>query len=73
MTYLIGHGVGRLIVASVPILKIDSKCDDSDLMPGRIFDPKSCLIDEQFNDENELDAILYLNPDYIFKTFKIEY
>jgi hypothetical protein len=61
--------LGRVIVASVPSADVVRDCGEKLPEPGSIWDPGSCEDTGQFDDERELDAFVYLSPDYAWKSF----
>ena len=65
--------LGRLIVLSVPRKKIKSLCPASLPIPGEIIESFDCVQGlNEYDDESEVDAFLYVNPDYIWKVFNFE-
>ena len=62
---------GHLIVASVPKSEIWHNCNETIPVPGQVWDPSGC-VDGCYPEERELDAILYLSADYVWKSFYLK-
>lgn len=58
---------GRLIVLSVPELEIVNGCGEEVPVPGTLQNSAEC--EQSHADEFEFDSILYVSPDYVWKTF----
>lgn len=62
---------GVFIVASVPENEIALGCDESLPNAGSFWSPIRCAEASKFDEERELDAFLFISPDYVWKSFKV--
>lgn len=69
--FLHPYGGGRMVVLSVPEKQIKRSCNFEVIKPGDIWDPINCKLDSIYDFEREWDAVLFVNPEYIFRSYEV--